>query len=361
MFGYLVANLEDASDQEKARYRAAYCGLCRTLGRPLRAAVPPRAHLRHGVFGAAARIARTSPKKPRTQARCLAAPAARRTTSCETRFTGYAADLTVAPWPTTSAGTTGSDDRNVAARDGAGGAWRSRTASVRERLPRQCAAIERRACRHRPRWSRRTRPRPTRPPAASAGCMGELFVIEQDPVVGNAAEHGLRHLGRFVYLMDAACDLERDRQRGSYNPLAALDIEPADQEMALAVIMGQATAAFEAPAGARPAPVAQRAVLGSVAEVQRAVQEGRRTGRGGRNFGRRQGGRRWSARWQAGPGRRSGRRGFGNRLGRRQGGRRGAAACKQASSGGWRRAAARQQAGPGGWHARAGARNRGGT
>ena len=32
MFGYLVANLEDASDQEKARYRAAYCGLCRTLG-----------------------------------------------------------------------------------------------------------------------------------------------------------------------------------------------------------------------------------------------------------------------------------------------------------------------------------------
>ena len=32
MFGYLVANLEDASDQEKVRYRAAYCGLCRTLG-----------------------------------------------------------------------------------------------------------------------------------------------------------------------------------------------------------------------------------------------------------------------------------------------------------------------------------------
>ena len=81
MFGYLVANLEDASDQEKARYRAAYCGLCRTLG---------------GRCGQRCRLALTydmaflvllhgslyEPKKPRTRhvACCIRS---RRTTSCK--------------------------------------------------------------------------------------------------------------------------------------------------------------------------------------------------------------------------------------------------------------------------------------
>ncbi len=32
MFGYVQANLSDLSEEERARYRAAYCGLCRTLG-----------------------------------------------------------------------------------------------------------------------------------------------------------------------------------------------------------------------------------------------------------------------------------------------------------------------------------------
>ena len=33
MFGYVQANLNDLSPEEQARYRAAYCGLCRTLGK----------------------------------------------------------------------------------------------------------------------------------------------------------------------------------------------------------------------------------------------------------------------------------------------------------------------------------------
>ena len=31
MFGYVVANIDDLDDEEKARYRAVYCGLCRVL------------------------------------------------------------------------------------------------------------------------------------------------------------------------------------------------------------------------------------------------------------------------------------------------------------------------------------------
>ena len=32
MFGYVQANIADLSEEEKQRYRAAYCGLCHTLG-----------------------------------------------------------------------------------------------------------------------------------------------------------------------------------------------------------------------------------------------------------------------------------------------------------------------------------------
>ena len=32
MFGYVQANLSDLSQEEQIRYRAAYCGLCHTLG-----------------------------------------------------------------------------------------------------------------------------------------------------------------------------------------------------------------------------------------------------------------------------------------------------------------------------------------
>ena len=31
MFGFVVASLGTVSDEEKARYQALYCGLCRTL------------------------------------------------------------------------------------------------------------------------------------------------------------------------------------------------------------------------------------------------------------------------------------------------------------------------------------------
>ena len=43
MFGYIVANIEDLSVEEKVRYREVYCGLCRTIGeqcgQPSRAAL----------------------------------------------------------------------------------------------------------------------------------------------------------------------------------------------------------------------------------------------------------------------------------------------------------------------------------
>ena len=191
--------------------------------------------------------------------------------------------------------------------------------------------------------------------------MGELFVTGQDPWAETLRNMGY-HLGRFVYLMDAVCDLERDRQRGSYNPLAALDIEPADQEMALAVIMGQATAAFE------KLPLEQdlhllRNVLYSGVWQKYNVQfkKGAAPGAAGETSDAAKAGGAWRRRWQqARQKERKARLRESPRTPPRRAARGGR--LQTSKPGGWRRAAARQQAGPGGWHARAGAkRNRGGT
>lgn len=239
MFGYVVANLEDASDQEKERYRAVYCGLCRTLGQRLgqrsRAALTYDMAFLVLLFGSL-----YEPEEEQATARCAVHPLTDHDFA-RTRFTDYAADVTVAlayhkcldDWH---------DDRSVPARTAAA-ALAKPYRQVRERLPRQCAAIEDGLAAI-DALERANAPVPDEAANHFGRLMGELFVIEQDPWSETLRALGF-HLGRFIYLMDAVCDFEDDRKHGRYNPLAALECAPEDLEEALAVIMGNATAAFE--------------------------------------------------------------------------------------------------------------------
>jgi hypothetical protein len=84
-----------------------------------------------------------------------------------------------------------------------------------------------------------------------AGCFGrlmeELFVYHED-----LWEERLRkmahYLGKYIYLMDAYEDLEKDEKCGSYNPLRPLS-QTADYEetinQILCMMVAEATAAFE--------------------------------------------------------------------------------------------------------------------
>ena len=139
MFGYVVANIEDATDEEKARYHAAYCGLCRTLGR--RCGQRCRLALNYDMtFLVLLLESLYEPPTITSRARCMAHPLTQHDYTCG-ETTDYAADVTVAlayhkcldDW---------NDDRSVAARVGAA-ALSSAYRRVRTRLPRQCGAIER--------------------------------------------------------------------------------------------------------------------------------------------------------------------------------------------------------------------------
>ena len=55
------------------------------------------------------------------------------------------------------------------------------------------------------------------------------------------------YLGRFVYLLDAALDYEKDRKHGKYNPFLAMGLgqEGGTWEDYLVLTMGRCTEAFE--------------------------------------------------------------------------------------------------------------------
>ena len=59
--------------------------------------------------------------------------------------------------------------------------------------------------------------------------MREIFVYREDRWA-EPLRHMADALGRFLYLLDAALDLEEDAARGRYNPFLSLRGDPGNEE-----------------------------------------------------------------------------------------------------------------------------------
>lgn len=239
MFGYVAANLNDLSEAESQRYRASYCGLCRALGG--RCGQRCRFALTYDMTFLALLLGSLyEPAEEQEGFRCPLHPLKRQASS-RTRFTDYAADLSVAlayhkcldDWH---------DDRSVPARAYAALLAKPYRA-VAQRLPRQSRAIEEGLAAIR-RIEDSHDPVPDEAANRFGALLGELFVCEQDVWADSLRALG-RELGRFIYFMDAACDLEDDLKKGSYNPLAALELSPGETTEALTLFAARATQVFE--------------------------------------------------------------------------------------------------------------------
>lgn len=239
MFGHVQANIQALSEDEKKRYRSAYCGLCRTLGK------------RHGFM---ARLALTydltfltillsslyEPEETAGKCHCCVHPCRKQdyfTNSC----TEYAADMTIAltyykcldDW---------NDDKSITKK------WLASILEkpylrVKEQWPEQCAVIERSLSE----LSAIENAQSTDPDAA-ANCFGKLmegiFLYRKDNWEPYLRQLG-NSLGRFIYLADAAIDLEHDRRKESYNPLLSVSATPQELRPILMTILGKASEAFE--------------------------------------------------------------------------------------------------------------------
>ena len=239
MFGYVRPDLNSLTEQERQRYRAHYCGLCHALGR------------RHGQL---ARMALTfdltfltmflgslyEPEEHSGMGRCLPHPRKPHPWATSS-VTDYAADMTIAltyhkcrdDWR---------DDRSVPAAAFAA-LLKKRYEAVKAQWPRQCGAIEQ-AMAEQADIERRRDETPDAAPNCFGRLMAALFVMQEDFWSGALGAFGYS-LGRFIYMLDAVCDAEKDRKSGSYNPVVLMDRQPEDMRETLELLLGGAAEAFE--------------------------------------------------------------------------------------------------------------------
>ena len=212
MFGYLTACTELPDEEQLRRYKAAYCGLCRSLAE------------RHGQLS---RLALTydlafltllfdslyEPELTQGEESCVAHPFSARPWQ-RSESSDYAADMTVAlAW--LKCRDDWEDDSNPAALAEAA-VLRRAWERVKAEYPRQSRAMEEgvRALRN---MEKARDESPDRAAECFAALMGEIFVWKDDHWSGTLYRLGAA-LGRFLYIMDACMDLDGDTFYDRYNP-----------------------------------------------------------------------------------------------------------------------------------------------
>lgn len=217
MFGYVRPPLEDLPPEDTERFRQAYCGLCHTLAR--RHGLAARFILNYDFTFLAILLSQRE-TAPVACARCPASPLRRRPYLEADAAMELAADESVilAYWQL---------------RDGVAdhGFWKGLMYRLLSRLLRRAY---RRAAAARPEFDRNTRLQldklvrlemeqtPALDPAADAFAvlLGAAAEEVDDPIRRRVLGQLLYHLGRWVYLIDAADDLQKDAASGNYNPVA---------------------------------------------------------------------------------------------------------------------------------------------
>lgn len=239
MFGHIQANLNDLTQEEKDRYQAAYCGLCRTLGEK---------------YGFRARISLTydltflslllsslyEPEERGGSSRCIVHPCKKHpyaTNSC----TEYAADMTIAlvyhkcldDWK----------DEHKRTRKWYSSALEESYRTVKGKWPEQCNGIEAQLAE-----LSKIEEDDSLPPDLAINCCGYLmesiFTYQHDFWEKDLRKLGFG-LGRFIFLADAVIDYKKDCKDGNYNPLKKLSMTDDEIRSVLKGMLGDSSQAFE--------------------------------------------------------------------------------------------------------------------
>lgn len=287
MFGYVRPSDRRLTERDRETFRAAYCGLCHTLGERYGAA--GRLILNYDLTFLA--MVLSSGAGETCARRCAVHPFRKRCCAACDPALETAADMSVilTYWQL----------RDGVADHGFWGGLKYRLASAllrpayrkaRRLLPwfdegtrRQLAALaalEREGC-----------PSLDAPADAFARLLALAADTVDDPARRRVTERLLYHLGRWVYLTDAADDLAKDLRGGSYNPLPLRftvengALSPADRQTLAETLDGsvrEMAAAFELLPETVYTPVLRAAVYEGLYMVGASVLNGtfhRRKGR----------------------------------------------------------------------------------
>lgn len=245
MFGYVMIDKPELKVREFYRYKAYYCGLCRTLKE---------------VYGFRGRMTLTydmtflvlfltslyEKDTKELQSHCPLHPV-KKIPMLQNEFSEYGAKMNILlayfnfqdDWK---------DDKSFSGLTGMR-LFRSKAKQICREYPRQAKAVQKQlkllaACEEKGQEDI----------DLAAGIFGklmeELFVYRSDVWEENLRRFGF-YLGKFIYIIDAWEDLPKDMKTGSYNPLKAVKVRCGKEEyekevkQILLMMMAEATAAFE--------------------------------------------------------------------------------------------------------------------
>ena len=242
MFGYVNISRKELEDSRQKRFNSVYCGVCRRIRE--QSGQLSRLGLRYDIaFLSTLLMSLYEPEETSGRNACHLHPITKRPW-VDNEFIRYGADMNVA-LAYYKAQDDWQDDQKPTAKAMAG-VFGKNMPRIEESYPRQCAAIA--GCiADLSRLEQENCPSPDETANCFGRLMAELFVVREDFWSPTLRELGF-HLGRFIYLLDAAVDFEKDKKHGKYNPYLAMGMENADWarwEDYLVLTMAKCTESYE--------------------------------------------------------------------------------------------------------------------
>lgn len=273
MFGYIRICEPELKVKDLRRYRAYYCGLCRTLKEKygsigqmtLTFDMTFIVILLHSLYEcelkSSARRCKTHPVKKQEM--------------LQSEITEYAADMNVIlsyyhlrdDWQ---------DEKKPGSLLGLHALGR-KAQKIARQYPRQCRVMQKelKALEHMETAGSQNLDE-------AAGCFGrlmeELLICKKDVWEEDLRRMGF-FLGKFIYIMDAYEDLEKDEEQGNYNPLRALSREADYEERCrqiLCMMIAESTAAFEKLPCLQDADILRNILYAGVWNRYNSIQEKRK-------------------------------------------------------------------------------------
>lgn len=241
MFGYVTANTKELTKDQRQRYNAIYCGICRRIR--ANASQAARLGLSFDMAFLALLLMSLYEQEETSGDRACAIHPLQKRSWVDNEYVSYAADMNVA-LAYFKANDDIADDGKLSAKL-LSGIFGKNLPPIREKYPRQCDAMER-CIRELTALERKNCGNPDLPAGCFGQLMGELLVYREDFWAPTLRELG-QALGRFIYLLDAMADYRRDSKQNKYNPFLAMGTGPDIEkwETWLVLEMARCTEHFE--------------------------------------------------------------------------------------------------------------------
>lgn len=244
MFGFVAAYPPLLTEAQMDRYKACYCGLCRTL------------HERHGLLS---RLTLTydmtflilllsslyEPEESCGEESCIAHPF-KKHEYWTNKISAYAADMNVALAYLNCRDDWDDDCDPVSLAESK--LLESAYKKVCAEYPRQCAAMQDSIVRLNE-IEKTWEERPDEASRCFGSLMAELFAYRDDDYWNARLRAFGMYLGQFIYIMDACIDLRDDKRYYRYNPMRSLFNTPHEKERfsdILQMLIAQCVKEFEA-------------------------------------------------------------------------------------------------------------------